>query len=469
MSFEVIPDPALVEGVRAPADESVVISLRGLGKRYQMYAKPSHRFWQGLLRRKVLHKAFWALRGVDLQVRRGETFGIIGRNGSGKSTLLQMIAGTLNPSEGEMQVRGKVAALLELGSGFNPEFSGRENVYLNAAILGLSREQTSKRLHSILEFADIGEFIDQPVRSYSSGMAVRLAFAVIAHVDADILIIDEALSVGDAFFAQKCMRFLREFQKHGTLLFVSHDAAAVTNLCQRAIWLEEGRMRMAGPARQVVETYMAQQHAASRRQAVGDEVAVEVAATPPPLLSGQAGDGDFRRPAFEAAGALNRIELFEFDPERTGIQFGAGSAKIDKVALVDAEGKAIGLTTGGEIVHLQISFQLLASLQDLIAGFYVKDRLGQRLFGDNTHFAFMHKPVSGSAGDRFHARFTFRMPVLPAGSYMVDAAVAAGTQQDHTQQHWVHDALEFRAVDETMRFGLIGIPMLAMDITREGL
>jgi len=223
----------------------IVIEVQGVGKAYHMYERPSHRLWQALAgKRKSFYKDFWALRGVSFSIRRGQTVGIVGRNGSGKSTLLQMIAGTLNPTEGHISVKGRVAALLELGSGFNPEFTGRENVYLNATILGLRRDQIEQRMESILAFADIGEFIDQPVRSYSSGMSVRLAFAVIAHVDADILIIDEALAVGDAFFSQKCMRFLRDFQKHGTLLFVSHDAAAVTNLCENAVWLENGKMRL---------------------------------------------------------------------------------------------------------------------------------------------------------------------------------------------------------------------------------
>ncbi len=202
-------------------------------------------------------REFWALRDVEFTVERGETVGIIGRNGSGKSTLLQLICGTLAPTAGEVKVKGRVAALLELGAGFNPEFSGRENVYMCASILGLERAEIDRRFPDIAAFAEIGEFIERPVKTYSSGMYVRLAFAVIAHVDADILVIDEALAVGDAFFTQKCMRFLRDFQKRGSLLFVSHDTSAVINLCRRALWLEEGRMRMAGSAKDVCEAYLA--------------------------------------------------------------------------------------------------------------------------------------------------------------------------------------------------------------------
>ncbi|WP_322548017.1 ABC transporter ATP-binding protein [Stenotrophomonas geniculata] len=433
-----------------------VIQVNGVGKSYHMYERPSHRLWQALAgKRKSFYKDFWALRDVSFSVRRGQTVGIVGRNGSGKSTLLQMIAGTLNPTEGSIQVKGRVAALLELGSGFNPEFTGRENVYLNATILGLSRAQIDQRLESILAFADIGEFIDQPVRSYSSGMSVRLAFAVIAHVDADILIIDEALAVGDAFFSQKCMRFLREFQKNGTLLFVSHDAAAVTNLCENAVWLQNGRMRLSGTSQEVVEAYMTEQHVVGRREVGGETIVVEKK-----QRRSTAESPDFRREQFRDEGVVNRIALFEFDPDNVGQEFGAQGARIVDVAIRGDDGSALTLVEGGELVTLQVAVKLEETLGNLIVGFYVKDRLGQRLFGDNSYFACKDAPVGGVAGQTVRATFQFRMPVMPSGSYMIDAAVASGDLHDHTQQHWIHDALEFRALDETMRFGLIGIPML---------
>ncbi|UNK51195.1 ABC transporter ATP-binding protein [Lysobacter sp. S4-A87] len=435
-----------------------------------MYDSPAHRLWQGILgRRKKFFREFWALRGVNLDVHRGETVGIVGRNGSGKSTLLQMIAGTLTPTEGTIEVNGRVAALLELGSGFNPEFTGRENVYLNAAILGLKRHEIDARLNSILEFADIGEFIDQPVRSYSSGMVVRLAFAVIVHVDADILIIDEALAVGDAFFSQKCMRFLRGFQEHGTLLFVSHDAAAVTNLCERALWLSAGEPKMVGSSQEIVESYMAQEHAVGRGKATGEVVKVESARKrsgrdEDPSLALQP---DFRAARLTDAGFVNRMRAFEFTPDNVGIQFGARNAVVENVEL-RAQGEAVHLLRGGEVVELRISVRLEQALDNVIIGFFVKDRLGQRLFGDNTYFACMHQPPGGESGQVLRATFKFRMPVLPVGSYMIDAAVATGDQQDHTQQHWIHDALEFRALDDVMCFGLVGLPMLDIAVENEG-
>jgi len=235
----------------------LAIEVKNVSKQFRLFKRPKDRLLQALFRKKTYYTPFDALRNIDFTVKRGETVGIIGRNGSGKSTLLQMICGTLAPSAGDIQVHGRVAALLELGAGFNPEFTGRENVYLNGAILGLSTAEMDARLEAILAFAEIGAFIDQPVKTYSSGMYVRLAFAVIAHVDADILIIDEALAVGDALFTQKCMRFLRQFKEHGTILFVSHDSAAVTNLCDRAVWLHQGEMRAVGDAKSVCEDYLA--------------------------------------------------------------------------------------------------------------------------------------------------------------------------------------------------------------------
>ncbi len=217
---------------------------------------------------KQYFREFWALKDVSFEVKKGETVGIIGRNGSGKSTLLQLICGTLAPTSGSVQITGRIAALLELGSGFNPEFTGRENVYMNASILGLSEAEIDAKYNEILAFADIGDFIDQPVKQYSSGMYVRLAFAVIAHVNADVLVIDEALSVGDAFFVQKCMRFLREFMETGTVLFVSHDAGAVLNLCQTAVWLHNGAIAAVGAPKEITESYLHKLYEAQQGESI---------------------------------------------------------------------------------------------------------------------------------------------------------------------------------------------------------
>lgn len=242
------------------SDYPAELALRvdNLGKCYQIYDKPQHRLWQGLFRgRKTFYREFWALKGISVDIRKGETVGIIGRNGSGKSTLLQLIAGTLQPTMGAVQVNGRVAALLELGSGFNPEFTGRENVFLNGAVLGIPFEEMQKRIEAVAAFADIGEFLDQPVKTYSSGMVLRLAFAVSVNVEPDILIVDEALSVGDVAFQFKCLQRLEELTQAGvTLLFVSHSMEMVKTFCQRAIYLKHGEPYAMGPPEELAELYL---------------------------------------------------------------------------------------------------------------------------------------------------------------------------------------------------------------------
>ena len=234
------------------------IRARNIGKMYHIYSRPQDRLKQMLFWRfgRNYGREFWALRDLSFDVAKGETVGIIGRNGSGKSTLLQIVTGTLAPTMGEVQVNGRIAALLELGSGFNPEFTGRENVYLNGAILGLSREEMAARFSEIAAFADIGDFIDQPVKTYSSGMVVRLAFAVQAHVQAEILIVDEALSVGDVFFQQKCFTHIRRLQRERvTIMYVSHDLVSIQNICGRAILMEEGAAVFEGNPHEAVNRY----------------------------------------------------------------------------------------------------------------------------------------------------------------------------------------------------------------------
>ncbi|MFA6281475.1 MAG: ABC transporter ATP-binding protein [Candidatus Omnitrophota bacterium] len=236
----------------------VVLKVQDISKRYEIYEAPHHRLLQTLLRgRKQFYKEFWALRDISFEVKKGECLGIVGRNGSGKSTLLQIIAGTLAPTNGSVSVNGKVAALLELGSGFNPEFTGRENVYMNGAIMGLSRPEMDKKFDEIASFADIGKFIDQPVRVYSSGMYVRLAFAAAINVNPDILIIDEALSVGDGVFIHRCMNRFHELRAAGTtVLFVSHDMTAMRLLTSRVLWLKDGQQVQLGSTTNIVDSYI---------------------------------------------------------------------------------------------------------------------------------------------------------------------------------------------------------------------
>ncbi|HYD70325.1 ABC transporter ATP-binding protein, partial [Azospirillum sp.] len=239
------------------SDSDVAIRVRGLAKRHQLYGQPTDRLKQRFARPGVRHyKEVVALDDVSFDVMRGETVGIVGRNGSGKSTLLQVLSGTLRPTSGTAEIHGRVSALLELGAGFNGDFTGRENVYMNAAIIGLTREEIDARIDRIIAFADIDDFIDQPVRVYSSGMYIRLAFALAISVDPDILIVDEALAVGDEAFQAKCFARVTEFQKQGgTLLFVSHDPRAVVQFCKRALLLDHGRLILAGAPKTVITQY----------------------------------------------------------------------------------------------------------------------------------------------------------------------------------------------------------------------
>ncbi|HBS80100.1 MAG TPA: ABC transporter ATP-binding protein, partial [Pseudomonas sp.] len=235
----------------------LAISVHDLSKCFHIYDKPRDRLFQMLARdRKQYFREFWALNAVSFDIRKGETVGIVGRNGSGKSTLLQLVCGTLNPTHGTITTNGRIAALLELGSGFNPEFSGRENVYMNAAVLGLSREETDARFSEIEAFAEIGEFIDQAVKTYSSGMMVRLAFAVAINVEPQILIVDEALSVGDELFQRKCFARIEAIKESGaTILFVSHSGSAVVELCDRAILLDSGEKLIEGAPKSIIGKY----------------------------------------------------------------------------------------------------------------------------------------------------------------------------------------------------------------------
>jgi lipopolysaccharide transport system ATP-binding protein len=446
----------------------VAIRVQGLSKRYEIYANPRDRLKQFVLPRlqrflgqvsAQYFKDFWALKDVSFIVKKGETVGIIGRNGSGKSTLLQMICGTLNPTSGSIQTYGRVAALLELGSGFNPEFTGRENVYMNAAVLGLSKEEVEARFDGITAFADIGEFIEQPVKTYSSGMMVRLAFAVIAHVDADILVIDEALSVGDAFFTQKCMRFLRNYMKTGTLIFVSHDTGSVVNLCNSAILLNRGQVVEMGSPKEVIKHYLATLYEANQEVST---VSTEENRAANRLADQSCEYRDMRETLINASNLRNDIEVFRFQHDQSG--FGTGDAKIKLVRLLDQDGVPLSWIVGGEDVILEIRSSAYQEILRPIVGFQFKDRLGQVVFADNTFIAYEHHPQSVERGRELLARFEFRIPVLPTGDYSISVALADGLQNSHIQHHWMHDALIVRVHASSICQGLIGVPMKAIEL-----
>lgn len=432
------------------------VRVSGVSKHFEIYERPIHRLLQMFFRgRRKYYREYWALRDINFEVAQGECLGIIGRNGAGKSTLLQIIAGTLSPSIGTVAMSGRVAALLELGSGFNPEFTGRENVLLNAAILGLTEKEIAERFDNITAFADIGDFIEQPVRSYFSGMVLRLAFAVMAHVDAEVLIIDEALSVGDAFFTQKCMRFLRTFMEHKTVIFVSHDIGAVCSLCSRAILLQDGGIALMGTPKDVAQKYLEEMY----EEQQGESQVAPTTALERVSIS-EAEYRDMRADLFNNSVLRNDIEVFRFVPQAE--TFGKGGASIDHVCLADDEGHPLQWIVGGERVTLNIHCTARQPIMGPIVGFLICNRFGQQLFGDNTFLTYREQPLWVESGDAFSAAFTFRMPCLAAAEYFITVAIAEGSTQDHVQHEWMHDALVFVSHSTSCVAGLMGIPMLGI-------
>jgi lipopolysaccharide transport system ATP-binding protein len=370
------------------------IAVRDLGKTFHIYDKPHQRLLDGLLRKRRHGRAFRAVRNVSFEVARGETLGIIGRNGSGKSTLLQMVTGVLQPTEGDVVVPGRVAALLELGAGFNPEFTGRENAELNAAILGLSQAQIAARMDDIIAFSELREFIEQPVKTYSSGMYVRLAFSVAIHVAPSVLIIDEALAVGDARFQAKCMERIRKMKAEGTtILFVSHDVAAVRLLCDRAVWLDKGVVRMIGDVQQVTSRYIEFLFADAPAEAALPEGNMLEDAPPAPS-STQA------RPPM--------------------LQWGSAVGSILDAGVFDASGTRRDVYHDGEAIEVRIRFRLPDDADPAQAGpaFSFKDVQGSDLIVASS----FEDGIPMPAGEReFEARYTLHASLAPGDYYLVAA------------------------------------------------
>lgn len=382
---------------------------------------------------------YWALRHCNLSVAKGDAVGIVGENGSGKSTLLQLVAGVYPPSEGSVHTGGRVAALLELGSGFDPEYSGRHNIFMYGALLGLSRSQVEERYDDIVAFADIGKFIDQAVRTYSSGMFVRLAFSVAIHVDAQVLIVDEALSVGDARFAAKCMKKIEKLRNDGvTLLFVSHDVSAVRSVCDRAIWLQAGVTRATGSVRDVTARYT--------EYLFGDDPDGRKAAGPDVIDSCERAVADTHSPhmqRLDLAGCINHWG------SQTGLVIDAG--------LGGAEGNP-GTYRYGEAMELQVSLRIPPGLSTdaLSVAFSLKDIRGADLMVCATHDEHPGM-LRGKDGGR-DIRFNFPMR-LTAGKYMLVIAVEdrSGTVIDYHE--YIEGAIFFTVVSEPTRYGVFNLPV----------
>jgi len=429
-----------------------VIQVVGVAKTYRMYERPADRLAELVNPFKRRGVDFPALRGIDLTVKSGESVGIVGRNGSGKSTLLQIICGLSQPSAGSVVVRGRVAGLLELAAGFNPDFTGRENAQLMASILGLRRHEIAARFDAIAEFAGIGAFMDRPVQEYSSGMQARLAFAVCAHVNPDILVIDEALAVGDVAFQRRCVQYLHKFQDSGgTLLFVSHSEAAVLELCRRAVWLDGGRLLADGPAEEVCARYAKalEDGGVADGQPSSSEPWTVVQA--PPLVLD---------PRWQDA---NPVEVMNFDREAPW--HGKGGAVIEDVAICEPDGAPLSLTHGGNEVELLVRCRAQRALTRPIIGFILRNERGENLAGDNTYLRYRDKPLTLAPGDTFTARFRFQMPYLPTGLYHFAPSIIEGTQVDHVHLHWMEHALTLRVTASPIHRGAVGVPMLEIAVS----
>lgn len=418
------------------------IKVQNLTKVYRLYDKPIDRLKESIhpLRKKY-HRDFYALKDVSFEVKKGETLGIIGNNGSGKSTLLRIITGVLTPTSGVVSTKGRISALLELGSGFNPEYSGLENIYLNGTIMGYKKEEMDAKLDDITSFADIGQFLSQPVKTYSSGMFVRLAFAVAINVDPEILIVDEALSVGDIRFQQKCLRKIEEFRAEKTVIFVSHDLGVINRFCSRAIWLNEGKVIEDGDPFEVAKRYQA---------FMIDSSLVK-----------------FEKENSENSSEIKNEQemLTEFEVEDVMITdqtldvLGDNKAQIIGVGLFDSYTNAkLSIILPGQKVKLLIKIKFIETINDPIIGFTLKDRLNTIILQSNNYI--LQKKVNRiECGKIADFCFEFDIPNLNIGVYTISPAVASGTQDDHVQHSWIHDALVIEIIDRR-KYYLQGIMFL---------
>lgn len=387
-----------------------MVLVQNVSKLYRLYNRPSDRLFELLPFRTPLHANFWALKNVSFTVEPGEILGIVGPNGSGKSTLLQVVSGILRPTSGRVSIEGRVAALLELGAGFNSEFSGRENVFLNSEIMGLSRKHTERIFPSIQRFADIGDFIDRPVKEYSSGMYVRLAFATAIHVEPDILIVDEALAVGDAIFANRCLQKLEELKESKvTILFVSHDLGLVKRLCHRAILMTKGEVLCEGRPTEVVNRYVALVHQKDDSSA-GAEALI----------------GNFRHG--DAASRITAVEVF------------------------NSEGAVTTTLRSGESVRIRIEARFDNDVENPIVGMLIRNRLGIEIFGTNTRIEGVELG-SFRRGDVLDIEFQF-LCMFTRQEYTVTVATQ---HRDGSSQDWLDDVLQFTVVDDKDKAGVANL------------
>ena len=439
------------------SSSDIAIRVSNLSKCYQIYDTPRDRLKQFVMPRirrvagtqqKQYFREFWALKDVSFEIKKGETVGIIGRNGSGKSTLLQMICGTLTPTSGSIQTKGRIAALLELGSGFNPEFTGRENVYMNAAVLGLSKDEIDARFDDIAAFADIGQFLEQPVKTYSSGMVVRLAFAVAINVDPEILIVDEALSVGDELFQRKCFSRIEAIKNNGaTILFVSHSGGTIIELCDRAVLMESGEKLAVGVPKQIVGRYQKLLYApADRRESIREQIRrmdEHVA------VSSSAAEQEAHQDQVPSEHAQELQENFDphLKPSST-IEYESHGAYIDTPAVLTLSGEQVNNLVRGKSYRYAYTVRFTKGVSNVRFGMLIKTTSGVELGGGASANSPLDSLACVEAGSSYRIEFHFRC-VLNPGVYFLNAGVVGDVDGRETYLHRLIDIAMFRVQPDT--------------------
>jgi len=439
------------------SSSDIAIRISNLSKCYQIYDTPRDRLKQFVMPRlrritgktnKQYFSEFWALKDVSFEIKKGETVGIIGRNGSGKSTLLQMICGTLTPTSGSIQTKGRIAALLELGSGFNPEFTGRENVYMNAAVLGLSKHEIDARFDDIATFADIGQFLEQPVKTYSSGMVVRLAFAVAINVDPEILIVDEALSVGDELFQRKCFSRIEAIKNNGaTILFVSHSGATIVELCDRAVLMDSGDKLAVGVPKQIVGRYQKLLYApADRRESIREQIRQmdeHIA------VSSSAAEQEAHQDQLPSEHVQELQENFDphLKPSST-IEYESHGAYIDMPAVLTLSGEQVNNLVRGKSYRYAYSVRFTKGVSNVRFGMLIKTTSGVELGGGASANSPLDSLACVEAGSSYRVEFHFRC-VLNPGVYFLNAGVVGDVDGRETYLHRLIDIAMFRVQPDT--------------------
>lgn len=418
----------------------VAIRVDDVSKLYKLYDKPSDRLKESLgLTRKKLYKEHYALHNVSFDVKRGETVGIIGTNGSGKSTILKIITGVLNPSGGHVEIDGRISALLELGAGFNMEYTGIENIYLNGTMIGFSREEIDAKMQDILDFADIGDFVHQPVKTYSSGMFVRLAFAVAINIDPEILIVDEALSVGDVFFQAKCYKKFEDFKKMGkTILFVSHDLGSISKYCDRVVLLNRGKKLAEGTPKEMVSMY--------KRIMVNQGKAEEIAAHQMDMSSLEE-DGE--KEIKEAACEGQWKKHYNLNPDVD--EYGNGAAEIEDFAIIDENGNYTNAIVKGTRFRLKSKVKFKQDIHDPIFTYTFKNIQGVAITGTNTMYEKKDVPLA-KEGETYVATFEQDM-FLQGGEYLLSMSCTGYRDGEFQVYHRLYDVCNVTVVSDKNTVG----------------